>query len=174
MALQEARYRLQMAPVLGYRSLLPYCSGCCESVTMLVRWWPMLIEGWGQSCARGVEEVPRLSPISCPDFAGSKEENFFSRASDSQTPTPNYTVQMAKAKKGSKQASNQPSRAASGTATPVVQEPLVPVTTVIGINFGQSFSSIAVINKVCSLATERQLSVRLIGLWLLLYKGRAR
>ncbi|KAK4703944.1 hypothetical protein P7C70_g2266, partial [Phenoliferia sp. Uapishka_3] len=39
------------------------------------------------------------------------------------------------------------SRAPSGTATPVVLEPQVPVVTVVGFNFGQSFSSIAVINK---------------------------
>ncbi|KAL8278994.1 hypothetical protein RQP46_008663 [Phenoliferia psychrophenolica] len=50
-------------------------------------------------------------------------------------------------KKGNKSASKNVSRAPSGTATPVVLEPQVPVTTVIGLNFGQSFSSIAVINK---------------------------
>nr|WKJ30261.1 Hsp-4 [Glaciozyma antarctica PI12] len=47
----------------------------------------------------------------------------------------------------SRKGSKQVSRAPSGTATPVVVEPQVPVTTVIGLNFGQSFSSIAVINK---------------------------
>lgn len=51
-------------------------------------------------------------------------------------------------KKNQKSGSKQVSRAPSGTATPVVLEPQVPVTTVIGLNFGQSFSSIAVINKV--------------------------
>lgn len=48
----------------------------------------------------------------------------------------------------SRNQSKNVSRAPSGTATPVVLEPQVPVTTVIGLNFGQSFSSISIINKV--------------------------
>lgn len=48
----------------------------------------------------------------------------------------------------SARASKNVSRAPSGVSTPVVIEAQVPVTTVIGLNFGQSFSSISIINKV--------------------------
>lgn len=48
----------------------------------------------------------------------------------------------------SKNNSKRPSRAPSGTTTPAIREALVPVETVLGLNLGQSFSSISVINKV--------------------------
>lgn len=54
---------------------------------------------------------------------------------------------MAPNKKGGKK-SAAPSRVASGVSTPAVQaEPVKAAPAFIGINFGQSFSSIAVINK---------------------------
>lgn len=64
-------------------------------------------------------------------------------------------------KKGSKQQSKQTSRAPSGASTPAVRaEPVKAAPAAAGINFGQSFSSVAVINKVrpsysCSLAPRR-------------------
>lgn len=56
---------------------------------------------------------------------------------------------MAPNKKGGKkQQSNKPTPAASGASTPAVRaEPVKAAPAYIGINFGQSFSSIAVINK---------------------------
>ncbi|KAM0752239.1 actin-like ATPase domain-containing protein [Meredithblackwellia eburnea MCA 4105] len=57
---------------------------------------------------------------------------------------------MAKSKNASKQASKNASRAQSGTATPVSKEalePAVALPAIVGINFGQSFSSVAIINK---------------------------
>ncbi|SGY46088.1 BQ5605_C001g00381 [Microbotryum silenes-dioicae] len=51
-------------------------------------------------------------------------------------------------KKGQKGSSKQPSRVASGASTPAPRaEPVKAAPAVVGINFGQSFSSIAVINK---------------------------
>ncbi|ORY92717.1 Hsp70 protein-domain-containing protein [Leucosporidium creatinivorum] len=51
-------------------------------------------------------------------------------------------------KKGSKQQSKQASRAPSGASTPAVRaEPVKLAPAAAGINFGQSFSSVAVINK---------------------------
>lgn len=63
----------------------------------------------------------------------------------------NDALDFTMAPKGKSQSNSKAaSRVQSGANTPVVLEPQVPLTTVIGINFGQSFSSIAVINKVCS------------------------
>lgn len=54
-----------------------------------------------------------------------------------------------KSKQNSKQSSKAPSKAPSGAATPAQrEEPKVQAAGLLGLNFGQSFSSVAIIDKV--------------------------
>lgn len=56
-----------------------------------------------------------------------------------------------KSKQNSKQSSKAPSKAPSGAATPAQrEEPKVLAAGLLGLNFGQSFSSVAIIDKVSS------------------------
>lgn len=66
--------------------------------------------------------------------------------------------------RNSKNNSKAASRVQSGTATPVVLEPLVPITTVLGLNFGGSFSSISLLNKASSLSrSSHRIVLMLLG-----------
>lgn len=96
----------------------------------------------------------RASPagVSYVSFVSGSGSYTFGIVGGHQPPTRRAEMPPKKgSKNASKNASKNVSRAASGTATPVQkQEPQKSAPALVGINFGNSFSSIAVINKVRS------------------------
>lgn len=66
-----------------------------------------------------------------------------------RSPAPSHHNSLDMPPKKNSKGSKAPSRAASGASTPAVRaEPVKLEPAVVGINFGQSFSSVSVINKV--------------------------